>query len=350
MPTGTLPDGTVVTATATDKVTGDTSELSQCLVVDSTPAPELRIDDVAVLEADSGTTNAVFTVTREGDTTGASTVQFATTDGTATGTGAAGLDADLDGVANGVDKCPGVYNVDQLDHDGDGVGTRCDPSHGFAAGQHAIYAYPRTADGAPLAGGCVVFHQVNSDGPQAPANTCDAPPIANRNWQGWIFDTPATALHTDVELQTPGACGSASTQRVHFAADTVSFVDPCAATGIGMPDYGTRSGTLEFAAGDTEKTITVPIHGDVRVELDETYFVDLTSPDGATIADDRGVERSRTTMPRPSWSRAATARYSTRATRSRGPVPYRCRRGRALYRDRRLRRRHRPAGTRAERR
>ncbi|MFA4946593.1 MAG: hypothetical protein WC607_03610 [Candidatus Micrarchaeia archaeon] len=39
---------------------------------------------------------------------------------------AACLDANLDGVCD-LDNCPGVYNPDQLDSDGDGVGDACDP-------------------------------------------------------------------------------------------------------------------------------------------------------------------------------------------------------------------------------
>ena len=46
--------------------------------------PTISIGDVTQAEGDSGTTNFVFTVTRSGDTTGSSSVSFATADSTAT--------------------------------------------------------------------------------------------------------------------------------------------------------------------------------------------------------------------------------------------------------------------------
>jgi len=42
--------------------------------------------------------------------------------------------------------------------------------------------------------------------------------------------------------------------------------------------------TLTFAPGDTEKTITVLITGDLLDEVDETFTLDLTNPVGATLA------------------------------------------------------------------
>ncbi|MGF1502116.1 MAG: ExeM/NucH family extracellular endonuclease [Paracoccaceae bacterium] len=56
--------------------------------IDGTPfdpnATLLSINDVTMMEGDSGTTDFVFTVTRSGDTSGVTMVDFATADGTAT--------------------------------------------------------------------------------------------------------------------------------------------------------------------------------------------------------------------------------------------------------------------------
>jgi Ca2+-binding RTX toxin-like protein len=53
-------------------------------------------------------------------------------------------------------------------------------------------------------------------------------------------------------------------------------------------DYTQTSGTLSFAPLETTKTVTVQAKGDVQVEPDETFFVNLSSPANATIADNQG--------------------------------------------------------------
>jgi chitinase len=46
---------------------------------------------------------------------------------------------------------------------------------------------------------------------------------------------------------------------------------------------------LTFAPGETSKTITVLVDGDRREEADEFFFVILSSPSNATLADSQGV-------------------------------------------------------------
>ena len=49
-------------------------------------------------------------------------------------------------------------------------------------------------------------------------------------------------------------------------------------------DYTAKTGTLTFAAGETSKTITIPVIGDTVVEANETFSVKLAGASGATIA------------------------------------------------------------------
>ncbi len=71
----------------------------------------------------------------------------------------------------------------------------------------------------------------------------------------------------------------------NMVAVSVEYAD--AGTGTATPgvDYVPLSpGTLVFAPGDTIKTVTVQVHSDQMVELDETVLVALSDPADATIA------------------------------------------------------------------
>jgi uncharacterized repeat protein (TIGR01451 family) len=48
-------------------------------------------------------------------------------------------------------------------------------------------------------------------------------------------------------------------------------------------DYATTIGTLQFAAGETSKTISIPIVDDALVEGNETFSLTLSNPQGATL-------------------------------------------------------------------
>src|SRR5262249_43260450 len=41
--------------------------------------------------------------------------------------------------------------------------------------------------------------------------------------------------------------------------------------------------------GQTSKTVTITVHGDVKFEADETFFVNLSNASGAVIGDGQGV-------------------------------------------------------------
>ena len=54
-------------------------------------------------------------------------------------------------------------------------------------------------------------------------------------------------------------------------------------------DYQATSGTLTFAPGETSKTVTVLVNGDRLAESSESFFVRLSNPTNAFIADATGV-------------------------------------------------------------
>jgi urease beta subunit len=60
-------------------------------------------------------------------------------------------------------------------------------------------------------------------------------------------------------------------------------------TATASSDYTAKSGTITFLPGQTSKTVAVAILGDLTVESDETFFVNLTSATNASIVDGQGV-------------------------------------------------------------
>jgi hypothetical protein len=59
-------------------------------------------------------------------------------------------------------------------------------------------------------------------------------------------------------------------------------------TAIGGTDYTIANGVLSFDALTTTKTLTVQVSGDLLDENDETFLVNLSNPQNATLADAQG--------------------------------------------------------------
>src|SRR6185503_15589221 len=73
---------------------------------------------------------------------------------------------------------------------------------------------------------------------------------------------------------------SSDTVRVNY-----SLVNETATKGA---DFANLSARLAFAPGETTKTISVPVFGDLLDEADETFLLRLASASGATILDGEG--------------------------------------------------------------
>ncbi len=103
---------------------------------------------------------------------------------------------------------------------------------------------------------------------------------------------PSIRIH-DVTVTEGNAGAVAATLTVTLSAASTEMITVAYATGNGSAsadgDYQAVLGTLTFAPGETSKTITVPVNGDRLAEPNETFFVNLSSPTNATIADGQGV-------------------------------------------------------------
>ncbi len=87
--------------------------------------------------------------------------------------------------------------------------------------------------------------------------------------------------------------GNSGTQDLAFtvtlSAQATTPVTVAYATGDGTAiagsDYTSASGTLTFAPGQTTEIVDVQVTGDTAIEGNETLTLNLSSPNGATIAD-----------------------------------------------------------------
>jgi subtilisin family serine protease len=102
---------------------------------------------------------------------------------------------------------------------------------------------------------------------------------------------------TQISINDVAALESAGTFRftVSLSRPSTSTVSVRVATANGTAksgrtgDYTAISGTLSFAPGVVSQTVSVTVRNDTTVEPNETFFVNLSSASGATIADSQGI-------------------------------------------------------------
>jgi chitinase len=115
--------------------------------------------------------------------------------------------------------------------------------------------------------------------------------------------TPAVSIRDASKIE-----GNAGTVAMSFAVSlSVPSASPVSVqyattdgTAKAPADYVATSGTVNFAPGETSKTATVLVKGDVLDEPTETLKVNLSNPSGATIGDGTAVGRILDDDPLPS--------------------------------------------------
>jgi hypothetical protein len=225
------------------------------------PAPTLRIDDVRVLEGDSGTVNAVFRVTLSAASLQTVTVTAASADGTALGASdySALLPTTLTFLPGELTKTVTVaINGDAL----------IELDETFAINLTAAV----NATFSDSAGeGTIV-----NDDPAVP-----------------VLIPPSIRINDVVVLEgTSGTTNAVFT--VTLSAPSLQIVTVVAAsadgTALSPADYLALAATkLTFAPGETTKTVQVAVAGDPLVEPNKTFVINLTSPTNAAITDNQGV-------------------------------------------------------------
>jgi ribosomal protein L35AE/L33A len=221
-------------------------------------ASSISVNDVTLTEGNSGTKNATFTVTLSQPVPPAGQVQvtYATADGTATG------------ASDYVPVAPTVLTFNP----GDSTKSVTVAVNGDLTVEpdETFFVNLTNPAGAALADGQGQATIVNDDLP------------------------PSVSI-ADVAVSE----GNSVTKSATF---TVTLSSAVPAGGQVQVSYATSDGTatagsdyvavaptvLTFNPGDKTKTVNVSVNGDTVVEANETFFVDLSNPQGATLADNQG--------------------------------------------------------------
>jgi chitinase len=223
-------------------------------------APTLSVSDAAGAEGNSGTTPFSFTVTLSAPATSTVTVNFATNDGSAT------AGSDYTAASGTLTFTPGqtskTISISVL---GD---TTVEKNETFTVDLSS-------PSGATIGDGQGVGTITNDDSAHEP------PPVV-----------PSLSV-SDVAAAEGGGGTTPFTFTVTMSAASGGTVTVAYATANGTAtagsDYTATTGTLTFSPGQTSKTFTVPVLGDFNVEPDETFTVNLSAPNGATVADAQGI-------------------------------------------------------------
>jgi hypothetical protein len=216
-------------------------------------APAISVNDVTVTEGNTGSVNAVFTVTLSAVSGLPASATFATSDVSAT------AGSDYTAVSTGVTIPAGstsvTVNVPVL---GDAL---AEASEVFTVGLSGLSG---AAPGDVAGQGTIVDND-------QPALSISDVTVAEGN----IGTTPAIFT---VSLSQP-----------HVVPVTVTYAT-ANGTATAPGDYTAIGATvLTIPAGATSTTLTVSVNGDITTEPNETFLVNLTAPANATITDAQGV-------------------------------------------------------------
>jgi hypothetical protein len=219
---------------------------------DNDPAPSLSIDNVTVLENNSGTTNAVFTVRLSKASGQMVTVNYATTNGTAV----AGSDYNVS--FGRLTFAPGDLSQEIT------VGVLGDKLNEAAETFQVILSNPGNASIAAGQG----TGTINNDDVLPAISISDAAVLeGNSGTSAAIFIVSLSEL-------------SGQNVQVHYTTTN--------GTAVAGADYAAISGSLSFPPGTLNQTVSVQVVGDTATEAMETFFLDLSAAQNATIARLRG--------------------------------------------------------------
>src|SRR5689334_13932892 len=218
----------------------------------------LSIDDVWITEGDSGTKLATFTVSRTG--TAAFSVDYATASGSATaGSDYSALLVTTLNFAEGETSKTITVTIN-----GD---TAAEGNETFLVNLSSA-----TGPGATIVDGSGLGTILDDDTPPAAGNIS-------------INDVSINEGNSGIKLAT------FTVTRTGTAPFSVTYATSNGTASAGSDYTAVPSTTLNFAQGETSKTVSITVNGDMTSEGNETFFVNLSNAvgAGANIVDGVGI-------------------------------------------------------------
>jgi VCBS repeat-containing protein len=204
---------------------------------------------------------ATIQLTRTGGSSGAVTVSYATSNGTATaGQDYTASNGTLTFASGETSKSFTVALIDDIIFEGNET---------FSIALSNI-----TGGASPGTPATAVVTIIEND---------PAPPSLQLNKSS--YNTPEGAGSIEIDITRTGDKNIPVT--VNYAtSDTAAFLQNCNVTNgaaTSRCDYVGVLGTLHFAAGETSKTLSIPIVDDTYLEGAESFFISLSNPTGGAV-------------------------------------------------------------------
>jgi parallel beta-helix repeat protein len=248
-------------------------------------------------------------------------------------------DSDGDGVPDATDNCPNMVNPLQEDIGHDGIGDACEPNiaindvslkEGNSGTKNFSFTVTRSDNTTPIS-----MKYKTTDNVATSPSDYTAIPLSTINFaaDGVLTQTITVIVNGDktiepsesffVDLSACSICNISDSQGVGTIltddsgisindvslaegnSGTKNFIFTVTRSGdtsvsssvkfatsdatAKSTDYTSQSGTISFAVGETTKTVSISVKGDISKEKDEKFNVKLSNPVGCTITDNLGI-------------------------------------------------------------
>jgi subtilisin-like proprotein convertase family protein len=273
----------------------------------SVPLPTVSVNDVSVTEGNAGNTNATFTATLSASSGSTVSVEYTTADGTAAGsTNFSNSSAiSIPTSQNNATPYPSTISVAGLSGTISKVTVTLNAlSHSYPADVDILLVGPggqsvvlmsdagNSTDASAVNltfddSAAAAVSQANLvTGTYKPGNVSDGEGLDN-------YPSPAPPSGYGSALSVFNGTSPNGTWSLYVVDDfngdggSIAGGWSLQIAGAGS-DYIPTAGLVTFAPGTTTQTFSIPVVGDVAVESNETFFVNLSNASLATIADGQG--------------------------------------------------------------